>query len=137
MYDVLCQRTLRILLRREALQEVGKCSEKSVRCSFRSLRECIPPKCGELGLSRLSICEQRSAPVGLINLYVVFLHDLGESVSGRAANVFWSWLLRLDVDRKLGSSFGRWVGTTEEQRQYVLLADCLQKLGVFDTCGLV
>ena len=35
------------------------------------------------------------------------------------------------MDRKLGSSLGGWVDTTEKQSQYILLADRLQKLCVF------
>ena len=88
MYDIFRQRTLRILLRRELLQQVWKHGENLVGRLSASFNECILPKCRELRLSRFSICVQRGVPVDVFDLGPVFLHGQCESISGRTANMF-------------------------------------------------
>ena len=51
--------------------------------------------------------------------------------------MLWPWLLRLRVNRQLGSGLGGRVDVGEEQRQYVLLGNGPQMLGVFVTYAVV
>ena len=88
MYDILRQRTLRIFCGRELLHQVWKRGENLVGCLSGGFNECTLPECGELGLSWLSICVQRSIPVDVFDLGAVFLHRLCESISSFAADVF-------------------------------------------------